>query len=717
MPRYQPESAILKPKDPTAVEDDWPIFMLNDAVVYRPDGVTMANAILVAKEGPCIVRGRLEVDDKEDFQYLVKPSVRIAYIEASNIENYSIGDDEQGVIWLSSSAGWLEINPHPSYEPIYRSMCDMIVLYYILLGIYTKAAEQDPKNAIKLRGTLDVKEMLFEYAVALGDGTTYDETVDKCVRLGPMLLAHFRRATDMDWTKSSFYKWLDKEMRDRERLTRSSSRADSAAPAVPPAAAPSTTVVTPGVTPVPVPQIPPRTLSETPVATSVSHQLPFRAPPGSTPTPGVETPVPLPPHARPGFSTSPTTPATPAAATPESSTATVTNPTASNGAALSTPASSTTVPAHVRASIFNTYLKMIETIGSEFGDPGRMSVGKVHYGVFSKYRVRNYNMGKNLSAYFSRELMDNLSDAWHGSPYETWLTSAEARAFTPTSDSILHQISGQLVRRVAANLASTSSAAANTEPSSRSNSPRTAGKRAVLRPPTISRKRRLDSTENGTGIGFGGGGDDTDAEVASQAITPRPVGRPRKVPRSSQGDGVVSGRAPQAMQVDNADSSSTEDGSDDDDDDDDDDMNDSDEDIKDEAMLAIHTEPLLVSTKPTGPNHTWTCPEPGCDHIVRGLGAGGHGGEEEEEDSDDSDDDSENGTNARIQAHLRGHEEERLSRVDLAISEGTRGRVSVDHLLAKIRTLADKATDRQTPPVAAEVTSSGASTGRSRFFF
>lgn len=69
MPRYQHESTILFPKDPTALEDDWPIFSLYDAIVYRPDGVTMANAILVSKEGPCIVRGRLEIDDKEDVQY------------------------------------------------------------------------------------------------------------------------------------------------------------------------------------------------------------------------------------------------------------------------------------------------------------------------------------------------------------------------------------------------------------------------------------------------------------------------------------------------------------------------------------------------------------------------------------------------------------------------------------------------------------------------
>ncbi|CAK7220617.1 hypothetical protein SCUCBS95973_004219 [Sporothrix curviconia] len=707
MPRCQPESAILKPKDPTALEDDWPIFMLNDAIVYRSDGVTMANAVLVAKEGPCIVRGRLEVDDKEDLQYLVKPSVRTAYIEAVNIENYSIGDDEQGVIWLSSSAGWLEINPHPSYEPIYRAMCDMIVLYYILLGIYTKAAEQDPKNALKLRATLDVKEMLFEYAVALGDGTTYDETVDKCVRLGPMLLAHFRRATDMDWTKSSFYKWLDKEIRDRERLARrSSSRGDSVTPSVLPAAAAAAAAgaAAPSpITPVPVPQVPPRPQSQTPVA--VSHQLPFRAPPGSTPaTPAVETPVPHPPYSRTGFSSTPSA----AAAAP----APAVNGTTPQATATTVPAAASTEPADLRASIFKTYLTMIEGLGQEFGDPGRMSAGKVHHGVYIKYRVRQYNTGKNLSAYFSRELIENLSDPWHGSPFEAWLTSSEARAFTPTSDQILHEVQSQLVRRVVqSNLAPVSSAsssslaAANAGPASRPSSPRTAGKRAVLRPPTISRKRRFNSTENGAG-GLGGGGGDTDAEAASQGSTPRPVGRPRKVARASQDDVVAaSGRTPQeAMQIDSAadSSSSTEDR---DHDDDDGNSNDS----EDETMLAVHTEPLLVSTRPTGPNHTWTCPEPGCSYIVRGLVAVGS-------EEDDSEGDLGNETNSRIRVHLRGHEEEMLSRVDLAISEGTRGHVSVDHLLAKIRALADKATSRQTPPIA-EAASSGTSTGRSRFFF
>ncbi|CAK7204048.1 hypothetical protein SEUCBS139899_006799 [Sporothrix eucalyptigena] len=691
MAHFVPESAVLKPKDPTAVEDDWPIFVLNDAIVYRPDGVTMANAILVAKEGPCTVRGRLEVEDKEDFQYLVKPNVRTANMEATGIENYSIGDDPQGVIWLASSAGWLEINPHPSYEPIYRSMCDMIVLYYILFGIYTKAAEQDPKNRWKILATLDVKEILFEYAVAIGDGTTYEETVDKCVRLGPMLLAHFRLATDLDWPKSSFYKWLDKEVRDHERSARSSSRGESVIPPEPVAATTAPAAV--AVIPVPVSSYPTSVQ-----AAAVPHQLPFRASPAVAGAASREAPVPLPPHTTPSLSAAAATQSTPSKAT---------TPTAAPAA----PAASTVpIPADLHARVLDAYVEVVEALGTDFGDPMRMSVGKVHYGVFSKFRVRTYNTGKHLSAFFKNELRERLSDRWRGSPYETWLSSKEAQDFTPETDQFLLDAPEQLVRRnqqappsnssstpaaaspSAAAVSSAAAASLSRSNSPAAHSPRTAGKRAVLRPPTVSRKRRFDSTENG---GSAAGGD-TDADVASRGSTPRPVGRPRKVPRNSQDDGVSNlNRAPtQAMQIDSDSGSSSDTDGDDSDD------------AKDETMLAIHTESLLVSTKPTGPNRTWTCPEPGCDYIVRDV-----------PDEDDSEEDSENGASAQIQiqAHLRGHEEEMLSRVDLAISEGTRRHVSVNHLLDKIRALADN--DSQRTPAVGEVAAATGARKRSRVFF
>ncbi|KJR80714.1 uncharacterized protein SPSK_05026 [Sporothrix schenckii 1099-18] len=709
MTRYLPESSILKPKDPTLVEDDWPIFVLSDAIVYRPDGVTLANAVLVAQEGPCIVRGRLEVDDKEDIQYLVKPTVRTANIEAKGIENYSIGDDPQGVVWLASSAGWFEISPHPSYERIYRSMCDMTVLYYILLGIYIKACEgADSKSKHRILATLDIKEILFEYAVALGNGTTYEEAVDMCVQLGPMLLAHFARSKDLDWVKSSFAKWLVKELKDRERSARSSSRSESAAPVSSHSQVgfqAETQALRPGTTPVPPPQLPsaPSAQAATP---GLSQQLPFRAPPGVAANgnggSSQVSPVPLPTYASREQSVS----GSPASAVQSA------------------------VPRELRDSVFKVYLEVIEAIGAAHGDPRKVSAGKVHYGVFTKFKVRNYNLGKHLSALFSSELLASLSDSWHGSPYEAWLTSKEALEFTPTSATFLADVPNQLVRR--AHQAPSASSSASTAPSSAKGpstaqtnspvlpSPRISGKRAVLRLPTVSKKRRFEGAFGEGRPSSADNGDSADAaSAASRGSTPRPVGRPRKTAKNNHDDGDRAARHPssQAMQVDissDDDSSSSDDNS----------AGDSDsERQKKETILAVRAEPLLISTRPTGPNRTWTCPQPGCSYFVRDAGSPDLSDNSDEDDDDDGSDDNTKAARSRIIEHLRSHEKEMLSRVDLAITEGTRGHVSVDHLLEKIRTLADKNSQRTAAASTASstaVTPTAVTSGtswRSRFFY
>lgn len=373
--------------------------------------------------------------------------------------------------------------------------------------------------------------------------------------------------------------------------------------------------------------------------------------------------------------------------------------------------------------MFKTYLETIEAIGKSFGDPTKMSVGKVHYGLFSKFRVRFYNTGKHLSALFSRELLESLSEGWRGSPYEAWLTSNEARDFTPTSDLFLREVPDQLVRRAQQALNATNPAAAAAAASAsargtstpRTNSPvptpRTSGKRAVLRPPTISKKRRFEGAFGEGGAAGAENGDNTDAaSAASRGSTPRPVGRPRKTFKNNHDD--VAGRhQSQAMQIDGGSDDSSSSDSDEDSEDDP---------RKQETMLAVHAEPLLISTKPTGPNRTWNCPEPGCDYFVRNAGTPDLS--EDDDDDDDDDDDGDGADSAareRIKAHLRDHEEEMLSRVDLAITEGTRGHVSVDHLLEKIRALADK--NSQRAPAAATTTAATAVTsganGRSRFFY
>ncbi len=67
--KYVPETSILKPADAALSSDDRPTFALTDAIVYRPDGVTMANALLINQDGPFVIRGRLEIEDEEDVEH------------------------------------------------------------------------------------------------------------------------------------------------------------------------------------------------------------------------------------------------------------------------------------------------------------------------------------------------------------------------------------------------------------------------------------------------------------------------------------------------------------------------------------------------------------------------------------------------------------------------------------------------------------------------
>jgi hypothetical protein len=63
--RWLPEIAILKPLKLTKETEDsntWPCFVLTDVTVFLKDGKRMANPLL--PDGPFVVRGRLDVDDK-----------------------------------------------------------------------------------------------------------------------------------------------------------------------------------------------------------------------------------------------------------------------------------------------------------------------------------------------------------------------------------------------------------------------------------------------------------------------------------------------------------------------------------------------------------------------------------------------------------------------------------------------------------------------------
>lgn len=69
--KYEPESSVLKPTK-TLESDEWPCFVLKDAVVYRKtaDGqLEIANVCNVDLEGPFIVRGKLDADDADSEEH------------------------------------------------------------------------------------------------------------------------------------------------------------------------------------------------------------------------------------------------------------------------------------------------------------------------------------------------------------------------------------------------------------------------------------------------------------------------------------------------------------------------------------------------------------------------------------------------------------------------------------------------------------------------
>lgn len=76
---YLQETSVLKSTKST-YSDDWPIFELKDAVVYRKskDGqLVIANVCNVDLEGPFVIRGKLDIDvDQKDFSTFLLPAAK-----------------------------------------------------------------------------------------------------------------------------------------------------------------------------------------------------------------------------------------------------------------------------------------------------------------------------------------------------------------------------------------------------------------------------------------------------------------------------------------------------------------------------------------------------------------------------------------------------------------------------------------------------------------
>ena len=59
-------------------------------------------------------------------------------IEIRRSVGYSIGEagDGRPLIWVQGKSAWYEIEPSPTYRPIYNKMCEATTLYYHVMDIY-----------------------------------------------------------------------------------------------------------------------------------------------------------------------------------------------------------------------------------------------------------------------------------------------------------------------------------------------------------------------------------------------------------------------------------------------------------------------------------------------------------------------------------------------------------------------------------------------------
>ncbi|PTB67970.1 hypothetical protein BBK36DRAFT_1194437 [Trichoderma citrinoviride] len=86
----------------------------------------------------------------------------------------------------------------------------------------------------------------------------------------------------------------------------------------------------------------------------------------------------------------------------------------------------------------------------------------------------------------------------------------------------------------------------------------------------------------------------------------------------------------------------------------------------------------IPSTIPRGPDDTWSCDQDGCDYIVRGGDA--------------------QACQVRIQRHFEEHDEQ-SKRLNLAVTESTRGHMPINHLLEKLKRMGEKAPQDQPSPI------------------
>ncbi|KAG5989251.1 hypothetical protein E4U43_004535 [Claviceps pusilla] len=655
--RWRQESSVLRTISKDQTPDDWPIFELANAIVLDKDGQRMENALLVGKRGPFIVRGHLIIDDPSQKSHLIMRVRTSTPLEIRRSMLYSIGESEDGrpLIWVSGQGGWYEIDPCRAYKPMYNKMCEATTMYYTLLDIYT---ENPPKKHKKGKTPTIMEELgpiFLKYVARIGDGSTIEEVIARAREHAVFFINKLsQNDTSLDWSTTAFYKWIFSEFAEQHENTSTISTSDPLSQPQPQQPHPlnaenaqagndsSTTSINAADSHVPQGLRGERTKARSSTPKTIDKPAPSPRPPAQPPVP----------HA---------------------------------SAAAAAAAHHSIIPLHEPSP------------GDDAPDSPLQLALSALTGIFDALASgRNgITLTTTLTRLYFSHSFPNFRDGRVGSykrPVEEYI-HYYSRALLPLLDEKYqqHEIYSQLQR-----LANTELKLVCYKPSdfpviiyTRNSQPRKGPTGNAPSTPTETSNRHIPNDSTGESPRpMGKRPTRTPGKSSVQPISRAPKKRLRNEFETDHNpdSNSAAGHTKKSHYFDNGDLVDQDTDMDDIQPVDSADENDVDDVIDQSTQDRYGLEPIklviraekIPESSPRGPDDTWTCDQEGCDYIVRGSS---------EEDCRD-----------RIQQHFRDHEQQ-LTRVNLAMTEGARGHMPINHLLDKIKQLRGDPSNPQIQPI------------------
>ncbi|KAI0011217.1 hypothetical protein F4779DRAFT_574754 [Xylariaceae sp. FL0662B] len=660
---YYKESAVLKPVSTRVHPDDWPCFLLADATVYHRDG-TLANLLHVDLEGPFIVRGRVEIErDQDRFLVSRQGKTRSHYIQIQNTVSFSIGLKDEGlpmpVIWASGEAGWYEMIPSDRYKATCDTMFQGISLHYAILDQYEEALaklhrKKKNRNKTIQDVKLDLDNVLFRYAVTVGDGITLSEAYQRCADQAIFILSHFPKGT-------AFYNWIAGQFPELVQKLATKGSTDSKKLTMPESG------------PLVAALHPPRGKSSSLEAidgkkrSQSSSNSAARSARSSEKTDAevIEVSSDEQPSQR-----------VKATRNKRKSPLDLESESAERSDAMMVdaldkiPSNSRTTHEQVgmdsNSGINPSVSVLLETLedirkgmweqfetGKQKKHPDEVTPSSWHTKLYLECSIKKYTGAAEICQYYARDLMRLLSPEWHQSRLYEWLK--ENRNTKPKFENVTEEDAKKVVRRQKKMTQTTAregdrAAMDSKQPSAdrggkQPRRGRPSGKAAGLRPSIGSKKRLYHESDF----------EDDEVDPHEDGTMKRTAKRSRYFTDEEQDDAQDTASSLDSdEQAEKPDAPLT--------------------------RVVVRAE-KIPSMTPKGPNKTWTCEEPDCGYVVRAA-------------------DQEEGQNL-ISEHYEAHEKDAqdeaeqaaLSRVNLAVQEA-QGCMPINHLLDKIRGLGEKARKR-----------------------